>query len=150
MNNKQQRQADRMAVFDKLFNPETKIIATPNAENIGLARYMYAAEGILRDAYEQVKRNVTFLQNGLVTPNDHFEGALAAFDKKASKSKIQREPDVNPVLALAEKELPSPHGSRPSIRLGSMLCNVTEGMQPEKGDYVMIGSRLCVIKKVKK
>jgi len=189
MNNKQQRQADRMAVFDKLFNPETKIIATPNAENIGLARYVYAAEGILRDAYEQVKRNVTFLQNGLVTPNDHFEGALAAFDKKAKALKIRKTPvsawedtgelrpvfgglinsysqgsfggsfstgsggnptpDVNPVLALAEKELPPPSG-RNCCSWGDRVGNVTEEVTPRKGDFIMIGSRLCVIKKVKK
>lgn len=153
MSTQEQRQAKRMEVLDKMFDPDTKIIGTPHPHFIvgmsGLALYLDKVDGILRTGYEQVKRNVLFLQNGMATPNDHFENALDAFNKNAKKLKICHEPDVNPLLSLVGKELPLPPGGRNARSWSGRADNVTAEMAPRKGDMIMIGNRLCVIKKVK-
>lgn len=101
---KEQRQINRMELLDDLFNPDTKLVGIPHPENIGLARYMRIVEGTLREGYEQVKRNVLFLQNGLPTPNDQFEGALGAFNKDARSLSIRSIPEK-----MALKQLASQH-----------------------------------------
>jgi len=103
----QQLQARRMEVLDKMFDPDTKIVATPNPDMVvgmsGLALYLGKVDGILRTGYEQVKRNVMFLQHDLPTPNDHFEGALDAFNKDAKSLRIRTIPEKMALKQLAEQ-----------------------------------------------
>lgn len=121
------RKQARQEILGTLFDPGTKIIGTPKELSVN-------------PAFTALLEERQYSTRGLTHPRDTFSNSLDSFNGKAKKLKIRHKPDRNRVLTC---------GGLRGMLSQLKASNPTAEMVPAKGDMVLIGTRLCVIKKVK-